>query len=235
MISVCMATYNGEKYIKEQLLSILQQIGDNDELVISDDGSNDGTVDLINSINDKRIQLTTNPLKRGYSNNFTHAINKASGDIIFISDQDDVWIEGKVELMLRKLNDCQMVISDAKIVDADLRVLKESHFSAMGVKKGFLINFLKTRYIGACMAFRREILSKALPFPKHNNFCAYDYWLAVVSEMYFQVELEEEALIYYRRHDNNALTGGEYSTNSFAKKMLTRLYTLFELVLRYRK
>lgn len=235
MISVCMATYNGEKYIKEQLLSILRQIGDNDELVISDDGSTDGTLDLIKGIKDKRIRLIINPNDKGYSRNFAHAIGKAKGDILFISDQDDVWADGKVNLMIARLNICHMVISDAMVVDSNLKMLKESHFSNMGVKKGFIINFLKTRYIGACMAFRREVLVKALPFPRHSKYCAYDYWLALVCELYYKVELEESALVYYRRHDNNALTGGEYSTNSFTKKLVTRIYTLFELVLRYRK
>ncbi len=113
-------------------------------------------------------------------------------------------------------------------------MVKESHFTEMGVKQGFLINFLKTRYIGACMAFRREVLSKALPFPKHYNYCAYDYWLATVCELYYKVELEDRALIYYRRHENNALTGGDYSTNSFIKKISTRVYTIIKLVFRYR-
>jgi len=235
MISVCMATYNGEKYINEQLTSILKQLGVNDEIVISDDGSNDGTLDLIKSIEDERIRLVINPNDKGYSRNFAHAIGKAKGDILFISDQDDVWADGKVDLMIARLKKCHLVVSDAMVVDSDLKMLKESHFSTMGVKKGFLINFLKTRYIGACMAFRREVLVKALPFPKHSKFCAYDYWLALICELYYKVELEESALIYYRRHDNNALTGGEYSTNSFTKKLLTRVYTLFQLVLRYRK
>ena len=235
MISVCVATYNGEKYIKEQLISILRQIGNKDEVIISDDGSTDGTKTIINNIHDERIKYVRNPAQRGYSSNFSNAINLAGGDIIFISDQDDVWMDGKVEIMVNRLNNCHMVISDAQIVDANLKVIKDSHFSEMGVKKGFLINLLKTRYIGACMAFRKEILTKVLPFPRNYKYCAYDYWLAIVSEYYYKVELVKEPLIQYRRHDNNALTGGVYSTNSLPKKLITRIYVLFELIRRIRK
>ena len=192
-------------------------------------------MDIVNSFNDKRIRIIINPNGNGYSINFAHAINNAKGDILFISDQDDVWIEGKVTQMVAKLNNCYMTISDATIVDANLNLLQESHFALRGVKKGFWINFFKTRYIGACMAFRREILAKALPFPKHQKYCAYDYWLALVSEFYYKVELEETALIKYRRHGENTLTGGDYSTNSIAKQIITRLYTMNELLNRIRK
>ena len=98
-ISVCMAVYNGEKYIREQIASILGQLAPGDELIISDDGSSDGTLDEARAFGDARIRLLANQLDRGYSGNFENAIRHAGGDIIFLSDQDDVWLPGRVEKM----------------------------------------------------------------------------------------------------------------------------------------
>jgi glycosyltransferase involved in cell wall biosynthesis len=235
MISVCMATYNGEKYIKEQLESILVQLNEEDEIIISDDKSSDKTLDIIRSLKDHRIKIFENPGNRGYTKNFENAINESSGDIIFLSDQDDVWIDGKLEKMVDKLKNTFLVVSDAKIVNKKLQVISKSHFNLYNVSKGFILNFLKTRYIGACMCFKREILQKALPFPKKSENCAHDYWLTLVAEFYYNVELCEVPLLLYRRHSNNALDGGYSSSNSFFKKVWTRLYCFYNLILRYAK
>jgi glycosyltransferase involved in cell wall biosynthesis len=231
-ISVCMATYNGEKYIKEQLDSILSQLGDDDEVIISDDGSIDGTLDVISNIKDNRIKVFRNKNEKGYSKNFENALKKAKGDIIFISDQDDVWLKDKVKIMLKTLENSSISIHNARIVDGELNFLNESHFDLHNVKKGFLNNFLKTRYIGACMAFKKEVLQKSLPFPNNQKLCAYDYWITLISEFYFKVELVQEPLIKYRRHGNNASTGGEFSSNTLLFKFKVRLYSLYQLLRR---
>lgn len=231
-ISVCMATYNGEKHVFEQLISILPQLGENDEIIVSDDLSKDRTVEVIKNINDKRIKIYLNERNLGYSKNFENAINHATGDIIFIADQDDVWYPTKVTKMLKVLDHADMVISDAEIVDGNLSQIHGSHFALNNTKRGFWINLLKTRYIGACMAFKREVLTKALPLPINTKLCAYDYWLAVISEYYYKVSLISEPLIKYRRHGGNASSGGVSSNNSFARKVKIRLYTLIELLKR---
>src|SRR5690606_2617652 len=228
-ISVCIATYNGEKYIQEQLSSILDQLKSTDEVIISDDYSTDSTIDIIRSIGDNRIKIFFNDLKRGYSKNFENAIKNASGDFIFLSDQDDVWMNNKVELMVEKLLYSDIVISDALISDVDLKPTYGSHFSRYKTKKGFFINWLKTRYIGACMAFRKDILIKVLPFPENQRLCAHDYWIANVGEFFYRVELVDLPLIKYRRHDENASFGGEKSTNPLLHKVKVRFYTLIEL------
>jgi glycosyltransferase involved in cell wall biosynthesis len=232
MISVCLATYNGEKYIVEQLNSILSQLSSNDEVVISDDHSTDNTLLLIKSLNDPRIKIITNELGRGYTKNFENAINHSTGNYIFLSDQDDVWVENKVKLMMKYLLDFDLVISDAIISDSHLKPTLGSHFKLHNTKTGFLNNWLKTRYIGACMAFRREIFSKLLPFPTQSKWCAHDYWIANVGEFFFKVKLLETPLIKYRRHGNNASTGGEKSTNTLLHKLVVRLYTLLQLIKR---
>jgi glycosyltransferase involved in cell wall biosynthesis len=232
MISVCMATFNGENYIYEQLSSILCQLGGNDEIIISDDRSIDDTVEIAKSFNDARIKIYINECNQGYSKNFENALNKAAGDIIFIADQDDIWIDSKVKKMTEALQYADMVVSDAQGVNESLQPLYDSHFELNRTKQGFLVNFLKTRYIGACMAFRKEVLQKALPLPANSRLCAYDYWLAVIAEYYFKVQLVHEPLLKYRRHGKNASSGGAFSNNSFAQKVLVRIYTLKELLLR---
>ena len=231
-ISVCMATYNGEKYVEEQIKSILMQLNDNDEIIISDDHSTDNTLGIIKSLNDERVKIFINSLESGYAKNFENAICRASNDIIFLSDQDDVWMDIKIEKMLAGLEVSDLVISDALISDSNLNPTLGSHFKLFNVKKGFLNNWLKTRYIGACMAFKKEMLEKLLPFPNNQKLCAHDYWIAIVGEFYFKVGLVNETLIKYRRHDSNASTGGIKSANGLVHKLKVRFYTLKELLKR---
>jgi glycosyltransferase involved in cell wall biosynthesis len=232
-ISVCMATFNGAKFIKAQLDSILCQLRTNDEIIISDDNSNDNTLNIIKNYNDERIKIFINVKEnRGYTKNFENAITKASGEVIFICDQDDVWNKNKVEVMLKHLKTASLVIHNARIVDGNLKLLNESHFNLYEVKNGFFKNFFKTRYIGACMAFKKEILLKALPFPHNQKLCAYDYWLTLIAEFYYNVELVQEPLIYYRRHSSNASTGGNFSANSLFHKIKVRIYSLYQLLKR---
>jgi len=234
-ISVCMATYNGEKYIKEQLVSILSQLKDKDEVIVSDDNSSDGTLAVVKAFNDERIQIYLNTKENGYTRNFENALEKSTGEIIFLADQDDVWLEHKVKVTLKSLEKNNFVVSNCKIVDAELNVLNASHFELRSVKAGFVHNLLLTRYVGACMAFKREVLEKSLPFPLNAKLSAHDYWICLVSELYFEVGLIAEPLILYRRHGDNASNGGEKSKNSLLYKLKVRAYTLFNLLKVYRR
>lgn len=231
-ISVCMATYNGEKYIREQLKSILIQLKSTDEVIISDDGSTDKTLEIVNFLNDSRIKIVLNQGEKGYTRNFENALKNSTGDIIFLADQDDVWKKNKVKDMMKEFSAYDLVVSDAEIVDKDLNLLNESHFSLRGVKGGFLNNFLKTRYVGACMAFKREILKKVLPFPKNQKLCAHDYWITIIGEAFYRVKLLNQPLIKYRRHESNASNGGNKSKNTLLKKIKVRLYSGYNLVKR---
>lgn len=227
-----MATYNGENYIKEQLDSILAQLDENDEVIVSDDHSTDKTLDIVKDFKDSRIKIYSNELGKGYSKNFENSIIHSSGDIIFLSDQDDVWMHNKVELMLKQLNSADLVISDAIVTDENLNTTIESHFRRHETKTGFIENWLKTRYIGACMAFHRRILEKVLPFPTNQKLCAHDYWIANVGEFFYKVKLEKIPLMKYRRHGSNASTGGEKSENSLIHKLKVRCYTFVKLLSR---
>ncbi|MDE5758415.1 MAG: glycosyltransferase, partial [Allobaculum sp.] len=92
MISVCIATYNGERYIETQIRSILDQLNEDDEIIISDDSSTDRTLDIIRSLNDSRIKLFAGNKFHSRTFNFENALKQATGDFIFLSDQDDIWL-----------------------------------------------------------------------------------------------------------------------------------------------
>ena len=234
-ISVCMATYNVEKYIKEQLDSILCQIVENDEVIISDDSSTDNTVEIIKAFSDNRIKIYKNTKVKGYTKNFENALEKANGDMIFLSDQDDVWVENKVQKMTEILKEYDFVVSDNSIVNENLEIINKSHFEVYKTSKGFLTNLLLPRYVGACMAFKNNVLEKSLPFPENAKLCAHDYWISLIAEMYFKSYKLDEQLLLYRRHGSNASSGGEKSKNSLSHKLKVRIYTFIHLLKRLYK
>lgn len=226
-VSVCMATYNGEKYIKEQLLSILGQLDKNDEIVISDDGSTDNTLLIIESFYDKRIKLFHHK-RRGAkfhldnsTHNFEYALKQSTGDVIFLSDQDDVWLPNKVEKMLEALNNNVLVVSDCKLVDDKLNVIHPSYFDQIGVRKGIIHNLIKYTHVGCCIAFKRSLLRHAFPFPKTK--VGHDLWLTFLAYYYDDVALIREPLILFRRHNDNVTTSGAKSNRSLLFKINYRL------------
>jgi glycosyltransferase involved in cell wall biosynthesis len=141
MISVCMATYNGEKFIEEQVHSILSQLGQEDELIVSDDSSSDMTLFLLRQMKDRRIKIFSNTMGKGYVGNFENALIHAKGDSIFLSDQDDVWLPGKVRKVMEDLEVYDFVVTNAVVVDEKLDIISSSHFKIAGTKRGFLNNF----------------------------------------------------------------------------------------------
>lgn len=230
MISVCIATYNGEKYIQEQLSSILKQLNNSDEVIISDDHSTDNTLDVVKSLDDSRIKIFINDKEKGYTRNFENALEKASGDIIFLSDQDDVWMDGKVSCCIDALRENDLVVHDGKIVDGGLKEKHGSIFQFRNARSGFLMNFINIKYLGCCMVFKKNVLRKALPFPKDEHLATHDSWLTLVAEMYFKVSLVKKPLILYRRHGKNTSLGGASGANSLFKKIEIRLYSLCHLI-----
>ena len=232
MISVCMASYNGEKYIKQQIDSILKQLSDEDELVISDDGSTDNTLSVIQSIHDKRIKLIHNQGEHGYSRNFENALKHSKGDYIFFFFYNEVWKDKKVEIIFSLLEKYAFVVHDTEMTDENLNVFATSQFERYKVKPGFWNTLARNRYNGCCMVFTRDFLNKALPFPKNQNLCRYDYWLPYLAEYKHISYTLYEPLILYRRHEGTALNAGEGSSRGFIEKIVSRVYCLIELMKR---
>ena len=230
MISVCIATYNGEKYIHEQIASILQQIGNDDEIVVSDDGSTDKTLDVVRSFDAQNIHIYINKGDHGYTPNFENALRNAHGDYIFLSDQDDIWMPDKVEACMKYLKVNDFVVSDALIVDGDNKLLFDSFCEQRKSKFGFLNTLIRFSCLGCCFAFRRKVLSKALPFPKNHILCTHDNWLALVSTAFYKSAFIPLPLIRYRRYGGNASSGAKNANKSILFMIHYRLYLLFHLI-----
>lgn len=230
-ISVCIATYNGEKFLKDQLSSILNQLSVDDEIVISDDGSTDSTLSIIKSFKDKRIKLVENIGVKGPTPNFMNAITMSRGKYIFLADQDDVWIENKVNIMLDyfKINKWQMIISDCVVVNEKLEMLFDSYYYLRGKSDSFYSTLIKANYLGCCMAFERVILEKLLPFPSNTKYAPHDLWIGLIGYKFYKVKKIPEKLIFYRRHENNVSTGGKKSSNSLWFRIKYRIYLLKEI------
>jgi glycosyltransferase involved in cell wall biosynthesis len=219
MISVCLTTFNGEQYIKEQLDSILIQLGDKDEVIISDDGSTDKTLSIITAYKDQRIKIFKNSF-RNLIKNFEFTLKQAKGDFVFLADQDDIWLPNKVKICLEFLISYDIVVSNCKVVNANLEVISDSFFKLNNSKKGFFSNLSKNSYLGCCLAFRKEVLRKAIPFPK--SIPMHDIWLGFVSEVFYKVKFIDEPLLLYRRHGKNESPTAESSPYSLLQKIKFR-------------
>ncbi|MBO0473543.1 hypothetical protein IGL98_002656 [Enterococcus sp. DIV0840] len=233
MISVCIATYNGEKYLEEQLDSILPQLDSRDELIISDDGSKDATLAIIKryTAQDQRIKFFKGPGK-GVIANFEFAINQSQGEFIFLADQDDVWLPEKVQTTLDFFAahpKIDLVISDLVIVNEHLEVIEPSYFEYRKVRLGFLHNIVKNKYIGAGMAFRSRLKTRILPIPAKVPM--HDMWIGLIAAYRNKSALIPQKLTLYRRHSNNA---SEINTKaSFFQQLKWRCaisYVLFKRI-----
>jgi glycosyltransferase involved in cell wall biosynthesis len=198
--SVCIAVYNGEEYLKKQLVSILEQLNINDEVIIVNDKSSDNSLHVIHSFCDKRIKVLNNVINLGVVHSFERAINQASGDIIFLSDQDDIWMPGKIEVISKYMmeSQCRAVVSDALVIDGQEEVICDSYFTLRQSGPGIWKNFYRNSYIGCCMAIRSDVKPFILPFPK--SIPMHDAWIGMVCDLLGEVKFLPEQLVAYRRH-----------------------------------
>lgn len=222
MISVCMATYNGEKYLREQIDSILTQLGEEDELIVSDDGSKDSSLKILNSYNDNRIKIFNNLINHGVNGNFENALAHAKGDYIFLSDQDDVWIENKLKICLEMLASYDCIVHDCIITDERMNIISNSLFNELGIKSGVFNNIVRNRFTGCCMAFNKKVLKSIVPFPKSTKFY-HDQWIGLKASLKFKVGYINKGLIYFRRHSANASSAANNSKLSLKDKVTYRL------------
>jgi len=227
MVSVCMAVKNGSRFLTEQIQSILPQLSETDELVISDDHSTDNTTELIKCFKDRRIKLLLNP-NEGLISNFENALRASHGTYIFLADQDDVWRLNKIEVMKKKLQSYDLVLCDCEIVDENLVPSKKSFFQLNSSKEGLFRNLMRNSYMGCCIAFHRKILAKALPFPR--NIVVHDGWIGLISELYFTKAFIPDKLVLHRKHSNNASYTGTRSKFSNLTKLAHRMVLVKNLI-----
>ena len=205
-ISVVMTSYNGEKYIREQLDSIITNITENDELIIGDDGSTDNTISIIDEYLDKfpHIKLVKSQ-KLGTTNNLERLISMTNGDIIFIADQDDVWDSQKVSKICNAFQDnpeIYLVFHNSKVSGADINdILHISLFDYLSVSNKFFDNLLYFHFWGCMFAFRKRAKEYLIPF----RF-GFDSWIMFCVSFFKNCYLEKDILMTYRRHGNNLST-----------------------------
>lgn len=235
MISVCIATHNGAHYIKEQIESILCQLGSTDEIIISDDGSTDKTIDILLAFKDKRIkihhfkQLVKSKHSHTYvCKNFENALKYAKGEYIFLADQDDWWMPDKVERCVAALKVNILVVHQAEFCDSDLNFMTQLMYKDRFVFKNYL-SIKRGKYYGCTLAFRRELLNIILPFPK--KLMLHDHWIGCLAELKGCVYYERVPLIKYRLHGDN--TSGGSSPNSIFFQCWYRIYMFYHLIMRF--
>lgn len=228
MISVCIATYNGEKYIADQLMSILSQLDSNDQVIVSDDGSTDNTIEVINSINDSRITILRHQANgltafEKAKNNFANALSYAKGDYIFLSDQDDIWHPRKVEIFMDYLRHYECVQSDCELMAPTpytSGILKSYH--------SLIANVIFLPFRGCNMAITRRFLDFILPIPP--SVITHDAWIgccAIARRTYKKINQE---LLKYRIHENNVSV--KKSSNTLCYKFYYRFLILYNVIKR---
>ncbi len=231
-ISVAMATYNGEQFIHEQIASILKNLNEKDELIISDDDSTDRTIPIILSFKDRRIHVIKGP-KKGVKQNFANAIASCKGKYIFLSDQDDLWHKEKVEKILEVFQKerCDCVTHDCEVVNNDnSKVIIASFFAHRKSKPGIIQNIYKNKYLGCCMAFHKNMIKYILPIP--DTIEMHDQWIGIVCDKYGKSVFLKEKLIKYRRHAKNVSAMHHYP---LAKMIKNRIVLLIEFYKRVKR
>lgn len=217
--TVVLATFNGERYIREQLLSISHQSRSVDELVISDDGSTDATLDIVAEFRGtfSRFAVLEGAKHLGVVGNFERALRAAHGDVIILCDQDDIWEYNKVERVSEAFgaNGLTTWSSDAALIDSDGRELGARLWPRYGVttaladrvntKVGFVALLELPALSGATMALRASVLDVALPLPREtgsdgNLLFLHDGWLAACGAAMGELALEPLPLVRYRQH-----------------------------------
>lgn len=249
MISVALISYNGEKYIRHQLESILCQLPQDGEVVVSDDGSTDATRQIVSEMAqaDKRIRLVDGPCK-GVIKNMENAIANTrvydkwkpdggrSGakdniceDYLFMADQDDEWMPDKIEKVVRAFEEhsVDLVMHDVRVMNGDLtEELMPSFFEYRGSCVGFWKNMIKNRYMGCAMALRANRLADSIPIPE--DVPMHDQWIGMRNDMHGNGGYcLPDKLLLYRRHGGNV---SDFDKNSVWVMIRNRVRLLIRLL-----
>ena len=204
-VSVVMATYNGKPYLGEQLNSVLAELLPDDELIIVDDGSQDGTLELLDSLKSPAVRVVQNLTNVGVFATFERGLLMSRKEIIFLCDQDDVWLSGKRAAFVAAFERdprTLVVVSDAQLIDASGSVTAPSFMATRGgFRGGILSTLVRNRYLGCAMALRRELLVAALPIPR--SVPMHDMWLGALGSILGRVHYISAPLMQYRRHGGN--------------------------------
>lgn len=205
-VSVVMTVYNGEKYLQTQLNSVLEQLAENDELIVIDDASSDSSVKVFRTAADPRIKLHCNSINKGVRASFELGLQQATREVLFLCDQDDVWLPGKRDAFVATFErhpGTTIVISDAEVIDGHGQLTMASFMAARGgFHSSLLSTLIKNRYLGCAMALHRSLLASVLPIPE--NVPMHDMWIGSLGSLMGRVQYISKPYLQYRRHNGNA-------------------------------
>jgi glycosyltransferase involved in cell wall biosynthesis len=244
LVSIAVATYNGARFLKEQLDSLSTQTYPNINIVISDDGSTDHTCGIIRAYRGPHpTVLYSNTRRLGYRDNFVAAIEKCSGNFIALADQDDIWAPHKIERLLGEIKENYLIHGDVsridfggtKVLDSERRQRHGLSHDRVFLDPGYHRLSLLTRKSlcqGCTVLFDRRLLAYALPVPKWEQ--AHDIWLAFVAASLGAVRYLDEPLTSWRLHDRNTSQGNE---EKFIRRSLRRTWIngLYRRTIYYRR
>lgn len=200
-ISVAMAVCNGEKYIEQQLNSIIRNLHKEDEIIISYNESDDDTLEMIQDAS-RQLPLIKifSCAEKGVISNYENAIRHCTKDYIFLADQDDVWTENKVKTVMNCFHDTGaiLVMHDSQYTDEELNETNLTTFQDFNVKKGFLNNLLNNSYDGCCLAFHKDLVKMINPIPR--DIVRHDQWIGLMAEKVGRVYFCDKKLLQHRRY-----------------------------------
>ena len=226
-IDILMATYNGEKYLKEQIDSILNQTYKNIRLIISDDNSQDATRQILKEYEkkDNRIKVYYQENNLGCVENFEFLLKKVENEIYMLSDQDDIWLKEKVEKTYQKMikEDADLVFGDLEVVNSNLETIYPSFNDFMKLNRKInkylhtdKINYLYNCVTGCTVMSKKKWLNEILPLPKNSKYVLHDHWIGLIISLRGKLYYMPEKYIKYRQHGNNEI-GTEKISHKFTK------------------
>lgn len=243
---VLMPAYNGSKYIRDQIKSIISQLKPGDLLIISDDGSSDDTIKIIESFQSEFISLIKrNKSSRTYSEGYMYTTDNVNHllsvcpkcDLIFFADQDDVWLPGKYDAFVNSRAGMSCILSDCSYVDQGLSVIEASKFASDKIRTfNAFFAIIKSPFLGASMAFDYNLLSYVYPVPSQ---VPHDLWVGIISSLYGELIVLKKSTLLYRRHGESLTFSKTYKKNStstkersFMRKIKSRALFVFILLRR---
>jgi glycosyltransferase involved in cell wall biosynthesis len=226
-----MAVYNGERFLRQQVGSVLSELLPGDELIIIDDASTDASLALLKSISSLALQIYSNPSNLGVIGSFERGLQIAAHEFIFLCDQDDVWLPGKRAAFVAAFEQdptVSVVISDAQVIDAQGQLSAQSFMATRGGFNGSVYATVwRNRYLGCAMAMRRVLLESALPVPRQAPM--HDMWFGAIGRLTGKVTYLPAPLLQYRRHTGNVSPSHR---QSLQRMLRWRMALLFALVVR---
>jgi len=226
LVSIAMATYNGEKYIAEQLESIINQTHPNIEIVITDDASADNTVSIIRDYQQKNnfIKLFINPVNSGVTKTFENSFKNSSGDFIAIADQDDIWELNKLEVLLHAIENEDAAYSNSALVDKDGKSMNKLFSSLMNLQSFYsgAVFLMGNCVPGHTIMMKADFTKKILPLPTEIMF---DRWISFCAASNNGIKYVDMPLVKYRQHESNTIGVGK-SKNKKVKKTKSQKFNI---------